>query len=129
MKSKTFLVQANNHTPQVITCSITDKLLRNFPVSVVFFYRKSIDYNLLVDALKKILSDFPIFAGTLTNINSNLCIDCNNKGVLFSITEEDCILEQFLDDFLIIKKERLVNTINSKKAISSQSPTMTIKLT
>ena len=129
MKSKTFLVQANNHTPQVITCSITDKLLRNFPVSVVFFYRKSIDYNLLVDALKKILSDFPIFAGTLTNINNNLCIDCNNKGILFSITKEDCTLEQVLNELLTIKKEKLVNTINPKNAISSQSPTMTIKLT
>ena len=129
MKSETFLVQANNHIQQVITCDIVDQLLRNIPVPVVFFYRKSIHHDALIDALKEVLSDFPIFAGTLKNINGNLYIDCNNKGVLFSVTKEDCTLDQVLKELPIIEKKRLVDIINPKKVISNQSPIMTIKLT
>ncbi len=128
MKSETFLVQANNHTQQLITCATVDRLVKNFPVSVVFFYRKSIHHNILIDALKKVLSDFPIFAGTLKNIDGNLYIDCNNKGVLFSVTKEDCTLNQILNELPIIEKKRLVDIINPKKVISDQSPIITIKI-
>lgn len=128
MKPEPFLVQADNHTQQVITCSYADLLVKNFPISVVFFYRRSIPHDVLVDSLKKVLGDFPIFAGTLTNINGNLCIDCNNKGALLSVTEEAYTLDRVLEELPIIKRERLVDTINPKKAISNQSPIMTIKL-
>ena len=129
MKSEIFLVQANNHTQQVITCALIDQLLRKLAVSVVFFYRKSIHHDVLIDSLKEVLVDFPIFAGTLKNINSNLYIDCNNKGILFSVAKEDCTLDQVLNKLPIIKKKRLVDTIIPTKAISNQSPIMTIKLT
>ena len=128
MKPKTFLVQANNHNQQVITCAIIDKLVKNVPIPVVFFYRKKIHHDVLIDALKKVLSDFPIFAGTLQNINGNLSINCNNKGVLFCIAKEDCTLEQVLKELPRIKKKRLVEQINPKKVISHQSPIMTIKI-
>jgi len=128
MKSESFLIQSDNHTQQVIVCSIADQLLKNLSVPVVFFYRKSIHHNILIDSLKKVLSDFPIFAGTLTNINNNLCIDCNNKGALFSVAKEDCTLDEVLRELIVIKKERLVSTINPQKAIANQSPIMTIKL-
>lgn len=129
MKTETFLVQANRHTQQVITCSITDQLLRNLPVSVLFFYRKGFDCNALVNSLKEVLTDFPFFAGTLKKTNDDLHIDCNNQGVLFSVTKEDCTVNQIFDKLLTIKKEKLVNIINPKKVISSQSPLMNINLT
>ena len=128
MKSKTFLVQANNHTQQLITCATVDQLVKNLPVSVVFFYKKSIHHNLLIDALKKVLSDFPIFAGTLKNIDNIFHIDCNNKGLLFSVTKDDCTLNYLLEKLSIIEKKRLVDIINPKTVISAQSPIMTIKI-
>lgn len=129
MKSSTFLVQAHNYTPQTISCSITDLFVRNLPVSVVFFYRKAVQPEALIDSLQKVLRDFPLFAGTLKNINDNLYIDCNNKGVLFSITQENCTLEQLLQELPLIKKTKLVHLINPKKVISLQSPLLTIQLT
>ncbi len=112
----------------MITCSITDQLVKNFPVPVVFFYRKKIDYRVLIDALKEVLSDFPIFAGTLKNIDGNLSIDCNNQGVLFSVTKEDYTLDKVLNKLPRIKKKRLVELINPKKVISHQIPIVTIKI-
>ena len=118
-----------DHTQQLITCSFTDILIRNLYVSVIFFYRRSVDYDLLIDSLKQILNDFPIFAGVLININKNLCLDCNNQGVLFSIRKDDCTLNRVIKELPTIKKNRLVNIINPKKAILTQSPIMTIQLT
>lgn len=129
MKTKTFFVQANNHTQQMITCSFIDQLIKNIYVSVIFFYRKSIHFDLLIDSLKQVLNDFPIFAGVLININHHLCIDCNNKGILFSISNDDSTLEQVIKELPTIKATRLVDIINPKKAIFTQSPIMTIQLT
>nr|ARU81129.1 CylO [Cylindrospermum licheniforme UTEX B 2014] len=129
MKSETFLVQGNNHNRQLITCSFTDNLIRNIYVSVIFFYRTSVDCDLLTDSLKQVLSDFPIFAGVLININNNLCIDCNNKGVLFSTRKDDCTLDRVIKELPKINKKRVINIIDTKKAILTQSPIMTIQLT
>lgn len=129
MKSQTFLVQANKHTQQVVKCTYADHLIKNIYVSVIFFYRRGIDSNILIDTLKQVLSDFPIFAGVLINNNSNLCIDCNNQGVLFSIRKDDFKLDRVLKKLPTIKQKRLANIINPKKAILTQSPIMTIQLT
>ena len=129
MKVENFLVRAEHHVSQIVTCSIFDRLIQNFPISVVFFYRKSIESDVLVNSLKKVLSDFPIFAGTLKNINNDLCIDCNNQGVLFSVVRADLTIDRILDEFPRIEKQKLVDLINPKQAISSQSPVMTVKLT
>ena len=129
LQAETFLVQADSYNPQIIQCSIQDQLLKNIPVSVVFFYRQSIAHNLLINSLQKVLCDFPIFAGVLKSIDGNLFLDCNNQGVQFSVTEEDCNIEQVLHELPAIKKKRLVPIINSKKIISNQSPILVIKLT
>ena len=129
MKAENFLVRADRHVNQIVTCSILDRLFQNLPVSVVFFYRESIESDVLVNALKKVLSDFSIFAGTLKNINNDLCIDCNNRGVLFSVVRSDSTIDRILDEFPIIDKQELVDLINPKQSISNQSPVMTVKLT
>ena len=129
IKSETFLVKANKTNPQVITCSFVDQILKNGSVPVVFFYRKSFHYDELINALKDVLYDFPIFSGRLTNTNNNLCINCNNKGVVFSVIKDDCTLDQILNELPTINQKRLVDRINTKKVISNQSALLTIKLT
>ena len=128
MNSQTFLVRANKHTPHIVSCSTTDILLKNLPVPVVFFYRQAIDRDTLIDSLKQLLSDFPIFAGRLKSINDNLIIDCNNRGVEVCVTKENLPLEQLLQELPTIKRSRLVNTIDPKKAIADGSPITTIKI-
>lgn len=129
MKVEKFLVRAEHHVSQIVVCSIADRLIQNLPVSVVFFYRKSIESDVLINSLKKVLSDFPIFAGTLKNINNDLCIDCNNSGILFSVVRTDLTIDRMLEEFPRIDKQKLVDIINPKQSIASQSPVMTIKLT
>ncbi len=139
MEAETVIVQASHaqgsHTQgshaaeQIITCGIADRLLEKFPISVVFFYRESIDHAKLISALKPVLTDFPMFAGVLKIIDGNLYIDCNNQGVLFTTVTEDSTLDQLLDVLPTINKGRLVNRINPVNAIANQLPVMTVKLT
>ncbi len=129
MKQQTFIVQANRHVQQVITCSVADQFTKNIPVPVVFFYRESFEYQELIECLKEVLSDFPIFAGILKQERHNLYIDCNNQGVQFEIKTEDSTLNQILEEFTTIKKDKLINMINPQKVISSQSFVMNIQLT
>ncbi|HEY9648500.1 MAG TPA: acyltransferase [Chroococcidiopsis sp.] len=144
MQAETCLVQANYHhgshvqgshangshnAEQIITCGVADRLLKKFPVSVVFFYRESIDHNTLISALQQVLTDFPMFAGILKTVDGNLCIDCNNQGVSLSIITEEDTLDQLLDVLPTINRGRLVNRINPVTAIANQCPVMIIKLT
>ena len=126
--SQTFLVQANEHTPQVISCSTMDVLLKNLPVPVVLFYRQAVDRNILIDALKQLLNDFGIFAGRLTTIDGNLSIDCNNQGIEVCVSQEDLPLSQIVKELPTIEKSRLVHKIDSKKAVTSGSPITTVKI-
>ncbi|MEM9273071.1 MAG: acyltransferase [Cyanobacteria bacterium P01_F01_bin.143] len=128
MTSKTFLVQANRPTQKTINCTISDQLFKNIPVSVVFFYRKNTHQDLLIDVFKEVLSDFPVFAERLQNIDGNLAINCNNQGVLFSVAKDDMTLDNLLKELPIIKKKRLVDAIDPKKVISQQNPILTIKV-
>ena len=123
MNSQTFLVRANKHTPQIISCSITDMLLKNLPVPVVFFYRQAVDRDILINALKQLLNDFSIFAGSLKSIDGTLSIDCNNRGVEVCVARENLPLEQIVRELPTVDKSRLVNKIDSKKITDESSIT------
>ena len=128
IKSDNFLVQANHFTPQTITCSITDQLL-NIPVPVCFFYKKSINHQTLIESLKTVLNDFPIFAGVLKISNWQLQIECNNQGIPFNVVNDVSTLNQILEDLPNLDNNRFIDTFDAKKSISNQSPITTIKLT
>lgn len=129
MEAQEFVVQATYHSQQTIICSLADKLLRNLPIPVVFFYRESVDQKTLIDSLKKVLGDFSIFAGSLKVKGDDLLLDCNNRGVLFAIAKENCTVDDLLSELPTIEKQRLVHTIDPKQTIASQGPLMTIKVT
>ncbi len=124
-----FLVTAKKHTPILIKCSVADKLLSNIPVPVVFFYKKEIPIDKLVETLSQVLIDFPVFSGVIDYINGDLHINCNNQGVLFSITKNNQRLDDTLNSFPTLKAKHLVDLVNPKKAKSKKTPIFTIKVT
>lgn len=128
MKEEVIFVKANEYIHQEISCSFVDMLLENIPVSVLFFFREQVDCNLLINSLKCVLTDFPIFSGTLKSVNNKLYIDCNNNGVSFSVSFQESTIEDILTDLPNIKNERLVDIIDPKKVISNQNPLLTIKV-
>ncbi|MBE9060501.1 acyltransferase [cf. Phormidesmis sp. LEGE 11477] len=127
--STPLLVRASQQTPQVITCSITDRFVERFSISVAFFYREKLSYKLLIVALEKVLIDFPIFSGRLKRVNNDLLIDCNNEGVQFSFCFENGSLVQALEDLSQTNLKKLVDPLIAKDVLAGQSPVLTIRFT
>ncbi|MEM6453111.1 MAG: acyltransferase [Cyanobacteria bacterium P01_D01_bin.105] len=129
MKPESTLICAEQHTPQVITCSLSDQLLKRLPVSVVFFYPETLQQQPLMKALKQVLSDFPLFAGRFKQAGDQLLLDCNNAGVSFSVQDDDLTLKQALHQLPSIERKRFVDKVDAKRSLIQQSPILTIKLT
>ncbi|MEL6354027.1 MAG: acyltransferase [Cyanobacteria bacterium J06627_28] len=129
MKLESTLICAEQHTPQVITCSLPDQLLKRLPVSVVFFYPETLQQKPLIKALKQVLNDFPLFAGRFKQSGEQLLLECNNAGVSFSVCEDELTLKQALHELPTIERKRFVDKIDANRAIAQQTPILTIKLT
>ena len=132
MKSRSVtsqLVQASQYKQQTVACSIVDQLLKDLSVPVVFFYREPLDALVLVESLEVVLNDFSIFAGRLREVSHRLVLDCNNAGVRFSQQVESDSLEQLLQKSPTVAKKRLVDAIDPARAIATQGPVLTVKLT
>lgn len=129
MKPESMIICAEQHTPQVITCSLSDQLLKRLPVSVVFFYPEILQQQQLTKALKHVLSDFPLFAGRFKQVGDQLLLECNNAGVSFSVQDDELTLKQALHELPSIERKRFVDKIDAKRAITKQTPILTIKLT
>lgn len=129
MQSTEMLVKAGDHNPKEVTLGLADHLVKQVPITVVFFYRESVSHEILRDSLGKVLSSFPIFAGRIRKIKARLCIDCNNAGVAFTVGTEEATLDTILMDLPAVKKSRLVDMIEPKWFVSRSDPVMRIKVT
>ena len=98
-------------------------------VPVVFFYRSRVDRFELIESLKVVLCEFPLFEGRLKQIDKDLILDCNNQGVSFISTESKSSIESLIDNLQSSSKQELVTLIDASKSVSSQSPILTIKIT
>lgn len=122
-----FLIKAEKHHYQRIKCSLSDLFVARAPVSVVFFYQVIISEEKLIQALKKVLTDFPIFAGILIKKNHQLYIDCNNQGVQVRI-EHLTVPLSMTPELTTLSADNLVDIISARQALKYQKPLFTIRL-
>jgi hypothetical protein len=85
-------------------------------VSTVFFYEKTIEETVIIDALQYVLADFPLFAGVLRKEKGQLWIDCNNQGVSLTVVHSKWEL----------KNSELIDEVNPNRM---GKPVLRIKLT
>ncbi|WP_438464197.1 acyltransferase [Marinomonas sp. PE14-40] len=123
------LVKAHQHSSRVIHCNAFDEVLREVPVSVAFYYKKSLNAGELKLALEAVLESFDLFAGRLSYLDGDFCIDCRNQGVSFSTQDHDFTMTQLLrDQFATKNNEILFDLINPKTVIKKQEAVLTIKV-
>lgn len=123
------LVKAHQHSSRVIRCNAFDEVLREVPVSVAFYYKKSLNAGELKLALEAVLESFDLFAGRLSYLDGDFCIDCRNQGVRFSTQDHDFTMTQLLrDQFATKNNEILFDLINPKTVIKKQEAVLTIKV-
>lgn len=121
--------EPSSQTPQAIACSVVDQLLQNLSVSVVFFYKESLDPAKLIASMETVLNDFPLFAGRLKVVNHKLILECNNAGIRFSTKSESGTLSQLIQDLPAVPKHRFLDVPGPKQTITNQEPVFTIQLT
>ena len=122
-------VRAPHSESMRIQCSVTDHLVSNIPVTVGFFYSCQIAKETLLQGLRQVLSDYPLFAGRLCKTEAGLTIVCNNQGLEFSVEQEGCNIETalytLLDD---IPEIEVFDIIDTSKVIEEQSALSTCKV-
>jgi shikimate O-hydroxycinnamoyltransferase len=123
-----FLVQASQPSPQRIKCALSDHFAFRSPISMVFLYREHISKELLIESLKIVLNDFPIFAGILTEDAGDLYIDCNNQGVKVTVAHaKDSLLRSL--DLKKINSTKFVTAISPNRDLKQKNPLLQIQLT
>ena len=129
MQANPFLVKAHQNNSQVIQCSLGDHLAFFAPVSVLFFYHEAIAKECMIEALKTVLHDFPLFAGRLVRSIEGLFIHCENQGVQMHVVYLNERLDVSLISLEELNTQQFIDPIYPWKALKKQLPLLTIKLT
>lgn len=82
-------VRAGRASGTVVRCSLTDVMLADLPVSVVFFYKEALDETRLAEGLSRALAHVPVFAGRLRPVGDALEIVCDDSGVPMTTYDVD----------------------------------------
>ncbi|GLZ42971.1 acyltransferase [Actinokineospora sp. NBRC 105648] len=82
-------VQAGHAPGTVIRCGVTDTVLADVPVSVVFFFDHVLDDAVLAAGLAKALALIPAFAGRLRTTGDVLELLCDDTGVPLNTYDVD----------------------------------------
>ena len=122
-------IKAHSHQHKIIKCSLSDHFAFRIPVSVVFFYREKIQSDLIEHSLQHVLSDFPVFAGSLIRLENQLHIDCNNQGVPFKAVDADFFFVARGVQAPALPLDAFVDIIDPRINLKNPNPLLTIKLT
>lgn len=104
-----YLIKADNTTPTIVKCSLSDHFVSHIMGRVAFVYKEWIPDALIIQSLKKVLGDFPIFAGVLRKKDHQLYIDCQNQGVELRVVHHP---QKLADLQLATNYKKLVKNVN-----------------
>jgi len=83
-------IHAERAQGTVVRCGLTDTVLADIPVSVVFFFPQPLDGDRLAAGLATALDHLPVFGGRLrTSADDSLEIVCDNAGVPMTTYDVD----------------------------------------
>lgn len=74
-------VRAGRATGLTVRCSLTDTMVADVPVAVVFCYERAVDDDRLAKGLGTALDAVPVFGGRVDRDGDRLVITCDDSGV------------------------------------------------
>ena len=128
MQMRHYRLRADDHQPQTIRCGASDLLLQNLAPPLVFVYDRAVDHEPLRKALRQVLADFPLFAGTLRRRRGGLEIDCDNQGVAFRVVHHSHDADSVMRRMLQAPRGELLDLIHPGRAIERGEPVLTVRL-
>jgi hypothetical protein len=120
-------VRAGHASGDVVRCSLTDVMLADLPVSVVFFYRETLDDALLADGLARALAHVPVFAGRLRPVGDALEIVCDDSGVPMTTYDVDETLGDAMGR-VTLAGSGYAEHVDAPRARSGGDPLLTVRV-
>ncbi|PPK63612.1 acyltransferase [Actinokineospora auranticolor] len=121
-------VRAGHAPGTVIRCGVTDTVIADVPVSVVFFYQRALSAERLADGLSTALAAVPAFAGRLRTVGDQLEIVCDDSGVPFETYDVDDTLPKAIGR-VTLPGGGFVDHVQANAARVGGLPLLTVRLT
>ncbi|WP_018685867.1 acyltransferase [Actinokineospora enzanensis] len=121
-------VRAGHAPGTVITCGVTDTVIADVPVSVVFFFDRVLDDEVLAAGLSRALAAVPAFAGRLRTVGDRLEIVCDDAGIPLETYDLDDTLPKAISR-VTLPNAGFVDHVASNAARQGGLPLLTVRLT
>lgn len=79
-----------------IHCNVSDAVVANLAIHIVFFFDRRLDSGALTAAFARALTNLPVFAGRMAMSNGRMRIRCNGQGVPFTCASSNRTLPEAL---------------------------------
>jgi hypothetical protein len=111
----------------VIRGDVTDLLLVELSVTVVFFFERELDIDRLADSLSGALRRLPAFAGRLRRKGSELEIVCDDSGAALTVYEADETLPEAIGR-MTLPQSGFAETVDPKAAQLGELPLLNVQI-
>jgi hypothetical protein len=109
----------------VIRCALSDLLLADLSVSVVFCYEGRLDETRLAKGFEHALAAVPVFAGHLRERGHELEIVCDGTGALYATRDLGFGMSEAISR-LTLPESGLVDHVNAADARAGHGPVLTV---
>lgn len=120
-------VRAGHAPGTVVHCGLTDTVVADVPVSVVFCYDKAPDLERLAAGLGAALDRLPVFAGRLRTVGDALQIVCDDAGVPMDTYDVDETLPEAIAR-MTLSASGFVDHVEALRARTGEAPLLTVRL-
>ncbi|RLK54797.1 acyltransferase [Actinokineospora cianjurensis] len=121
-------VRAGSAPGTVVTCGVTDTVIADVPVSVVFFFGHPLDEDRLAEGLATALAAVPGFAGRLRTTGDVLEVVCDDSGIPFDTYDLDETLPKAIGRVTLPGAD-FVDHVQAPAARLGGLPLLTVRLT
>ncbi len=125
---ETRTVRAGTATGTAVRCGLTDLLLAELTVSVVFFYGRRLDVDALAASLSQALGRLPVFAGRVRAFEGGLDVVCDDSGVPFSVYDADETLAEAIGR-MTMPQAGYVEHVDAARARQGAAPLLAVQVT
>jgi hypothetical protein len=121
-------VHARRAPGTVVRCGLTDTILADLPVSVVFFFPRPLDEERLAAGLATALDRLPVFGGRLrTCADDTLEIVCDDAGVPMATYDVDETLGEAIGH-VVLAASGYVDHVDAVPARTGGHPLLTVRV-
>jgi hypothetical protein len=112
-----------------IRCNVSDVIVANLAVHIVFFFDRRLDTGALRRAFTQALTKYPIFAGRMAMVKGAMRIRCQGQGVPFTSTSSGRTLREAIGAAAEDDGLWLVDPVNGATARWGLGPLCTVRVT